>query len=42
MKNAQRALAAALPAARHQTLEEQIHIVNAAALAPLLDEFFAA
>jgi len=42
MKNGQRALADLLPTAQHRTLEGQMHIVKAAALAPLLDEFFAA
>jgi pimeloyl-ACP methyl ester carboxylesterase len=42
MRNGQRALADLLPIAQHRTLEGQMHIVKAAALAPLLDEFFAA
>jgi pimeloyl-ACP methyl ester carboxylesterase len=42
MKNGQRALANLLPIAQHRTLEGQMHIVKAAALAPLLDKFFAA
>ena len=42
MKNGQRALADLLPIAQHHTLEGQMHIVKAATLAPLLDEFFAA
>jgi hypothetical protein len=42
MKNSQRALANLLPTAQHHTLEGQMHIVKAAALAPLLDKFFAA
>ena len=41
MQNAMRALAEALPNARHRTLEGQTHIVKAKALAPVLAEFFA-
>jgi pimeloyl-ACP methyl ester carboxylesterase len=42
MRNGQLALADLLPIAQHRTLEGQMHIVKAAALAPLLDEFFTA
>jgi pimeloyl-ACP methyl ester carboxylesterase len=42
MKHGQRTLAEMLPNARHRVLEGQTHIVKAAALAPLLDEYFAA
>jgi pimeloyl-ACP methyl ester carboxylesterase len=41
MQHGQHALAELLPTARHRTLEGQTHIVKAAALAPLLEEFFA-
>src|SRR5690606_8930783 len=42
MRNAMQALADALPNAQHRTLPGQTHIVQPAALAPLLVEFFAA
>ena len=42
MRNAATGLADLLPIAQHRTLEGQMHIVKAAALAPLLDEFFTA
>jgi hypothetical protein len=42
MKNSQRALTGVLPTAQHRVLEGQMHIVKAAALAPVLGEFFAA
>lgn len=41
MQNAMKALAEALPNARHRTLDGQTHIVKAKALAPVLAEFFA-
>lgn len=41
MQHAQRALADILPNAELRTLEGQMHIVKAAALAPLLKQFFA-
>jgi pimeloyl-ACP methyl ester carboxylesterase len=41
MQHSQRALADLLPTAQHRTLEGQMHIVKAPALAPLLEEFFA-
>jgi pimeloyl-ACP methyl ester carboxylesterase len=40
MRNAMRAWAEALPNADHRTLEGQMHIVKAAALAPVLEGFF--
>ncbi|MEW9553715.1 alpha/beta fold hydrolase [Nonomuraea sp. NPDC050783] len=40
IRNAARALAAALPDAEHRTLGGQTHIVKPAALAPVLKEFF--
>ncbi|MGH3463100.1 MAG: alpha/beta fold hydrolase [Kribbellaceae bacterium] len=42
MQNAMRALTDAIPGAQHHTLEGQTHIVKAAALAPVLTEFFTA
>ncbi|MDR8414126.1 alpha/beta hydrolase [Nonomuraea sp. 3-1Str] len=41
MRDGVRAVAGALPAARHRTLEGQTHLVKADALAPVLAEFFA-
>jgi pimeloyl-ACP methyl ester carboxylesterase len=41
MRNAMHALAVAVPGAGHITLEGQTHIVKAAALAPVLTDFFA-
>lgn len=40
MRNAQHALASAVPGAKARTLEGQTHIVNARALAPAIVEFF--
>jgi pimeloyl-ACP methyl ester carboxylesterase len=40
MQNAMRALAEAVPGARHHTLPGQTHLVKAAALAPVLADFF--
>jgi pimeloyl-ACP methyl ester carboxylesterase len=40
MRTAMPALAAALPDARHRTLPGQMHVVKAAAMAPVLKEFF--
>jgi pimeloyl-ACP methyl ester carboxylesterase len=40
MRNGVASLAKALPSADHRTLEGQTHIVKAAALAPVLTEFF--
>jgi pimeloyl-ACP methyl ester carboxylesterase len=40
MQNAMRALAETLPKARHRTLEGQMHVVKAKAMAPVLVEFF--
>jgi pimeloyl-ACP methyl ester carboxylesterase len=40
MRNAMRALAAALPSARYETLAGQTHVVKPARLAPVLEEFF--
>lgn len=42
MQNAQRAIAANLPNARHKTLEGQNHMVAATAIAPAIKEFLAA
>jgi hypothetical protein len=42
MRNAQKAIADALPNARHAVLEGQNHMVKPEALAPVLAEFFAA
>jgi pimeloyl-ACP methyl ester carboxylesterase len=42
MHNGMRALADALPKARHETLPGQNHMVKAKALAPMLADFFAA
>jgi hypothetical protein len=42
MRNAQKAIAAALPNARHAVLDGQNHMVKPEALAPVLTEFFAA
>lgn len=41
MQNAQKAIAANLPNARHRTLEGQNHMVPASAIAPQIREFFA-
>ncbi len=41
VRNAARALVAALPNAEHRTLEDQTHIVKPQALAPVLIEFLA-
>lgn len=41
MQNAQKAIAAHLPNARHQTLTGQNHMVAATAIAPLIKEFLA-
>lgn len=41
MRNANEALAKALPNARHQRLPGQTHMVKAQALAPALAEFLA-
>src|SRR5262249_49407872 len=40
MRNAQRALASAVPGATSRTLEGQTHMVNAKVLAPAVLEFF--
>lgn len=40
MRNAMHALAEAVPGARHHTLPGQTHLVKAAALAPVLADFF--
>lgn len=40
MRNAQRAIADALPNATRRTLEGQTHMVSANALAPALVDFF--
>jgi pimeloyl-ACP methyl ester carboxylesterase len=42
MQNAQKAIAANLPNARHRTLEGQNHMVSPTAIAPTIKEFFAA
>ena len=42
MQNAQKAIAANLPNARHKTLEGQNHMVAATAIAPMIKEFLAA
>lgn len=42
MRNAQKAIAAALPNARHQELEGENHMVKPTAIAPLIRDFFAA
>lgn len=39
MQNAQKAIAANLPNARHKTLEGQNHMVSATAIAPIIKEF---
>lgn len=41
MRNAQRAIADAVPAAEHRTLDGQTHMVKARVLAPVLREWFA-
>lgn len=41
MRNAQKAIAANLPNAKHKTLEGQNHMVAATAIAPVIKEFFA-
>jgi pimeloyl-ACP methyl ester carboxylesterase len=40
MRNGMRALASAIPGARHETLPGQTHMVKAAVLAPVLSGFF--
>ena len=42
MRNAAKALSAALPKATYRTLPGQTHMIKAAALAPALAEFFTA
>lgn len=42
MRNAQKAIATALPNGRHAELEGENHMVKAAAIAPMIREFFAA
>lgn len=42
MRNAQKAIAAALPNARHQELEGENHMVKPTAIAPMIKAFFAA
>jgi pimeloyl-ACP methyl ester carboxylesterase len=42
MRNAQKAIAAALPNARHRELEGENHMVKPTSIAPMIKEFFAA
>lgn len=42
MRNAQKAIAASLPNARHSELQGENHMVKATAIAPMIKEFFAA